>query len=186
MECPRCKSTRIQRGYRDAPILLRLGGGHELLCNNCGLEFKRFKWAATFQRIPVNKSEPALNRRHAPRYKAHLPVMIRLVDKATGTGPSVSPAAHGHCQTISTLGMALSFVGSRFDQVEFAEPGRFLLVVVNLPGGAVEALVKTITHKRIENPEGPSNWFVGASISQISDADRARLSSYLEKRSNEV
>src|SRR6266545_3763779 len=39
MQCPRCQSTRIQRGYKDAPILSRLGGRQELLCNNCGLEF---------------------------------------------------------------------------------------------------------------------------------------------------
>jgi len=40
MWCPRCKSSRIQRGYNNTLILLRLAGLHELLCNNCGLEFK--------------------------------------------------------------------------------------------------------------------------------------------------
>ena len=43
--------------------------------------------------------------------------------------------------------------------------------------------MKTVTHERIENPDGPANWFVGASLVQISEADRSRLSSYLDRRS---
>lgn len=82
--------------------------------------------------------------------------------------------------------MALSFVGSRLNQSEFAKPGRNLLVAISLPSGAVEALVKTVTHKRVENKDGPASWFVGASLVQISDADRARLSTYLDKRAREV
>ena len=183
MECPRCKSTRIQRGYDDTPILLRLSGRHKLLCNNCGLEFQGFKWAATFKRVPSRTKQANKNRRRAPRYKTHLPATIRLVGKGTEDGPSFSPAVLGHCQTISSLGMALSFVGSRLDPAEFAKPGRTLLVVISLPGGAIEAFVKTVTHERIENPDSPASWFVGASLVQISEADRSRLSSYLEKQS---
>jgi hypothetical protein len=185
MQCPRCKSTRIQRGYDDAPILLRLGGRHELLCNNCGLEFKSFKWSATFKRVTAEEQESNRNHRRAPRYNAHLPATIRLVDQGNNNEPSFSVAVHGHCQTISSLGMALSFVGSRFDPAEFTKPGRLLLVVISLPGGAVEALVKTVTHERIENPDGQSNWFVGASMVQISEADNSLLSRYLDRRPRE-
>ena len=93
------------------------------------------------------------------------------------------PVVRGHCQTISSIGMALAFVGSRIDPAEFAKPGRTLLVVLSLPGCAIEAVVKTVTHQRIENPDGPTSWFVGASLVQISDADRSRLSDYLDKQS---
>ncbi|HLN97873.1 MAG TPA: hypothetical protein VK208_05370, partial [Pyrinomonadaceae bacterium] len=55
-----------------------------------------------------------------------------------------------------------------------------------LPGGAVETLVKTVTHERIKNSDGPANWFVGASIVQISEADRSQLSAYLDKRSRDT
>lgn len=182
MECPRCNSTRIQRGYNDPKILLRIGGAHELLCNNCGLEFKSFKWAATFKRVAAKAKTSDQNRRRAPRYKVHLPVTIRLVGQGPKSEPSLSQVARGHCQTISSIGMALSFVGSRFDRAELEKPGRLLLVVVSLPTGAVEALVKTVTSERIENSEGPANWFVGASIVQISDADRSLLTAYLDKR----
>jgi hypothetical protein len=184
MRCPRCQSSRIQRGYNDTSILVRLAGRHELLCNNCGLEFTGYKWSAAFQRVPGKSDTSKLPRRRAPRYKAHLPATIRLVNTGTNNEPSFSPAMRGHCQTISSIGMALSFVGSRIDPAEFAKPGRLLLVVINLTGSAIEAVVKTITHDRIENKDGsPANWFVGTSIVQIAEADRSQLLSYLERRS---
>lgn len=186
MQCPRCNSTRIQRGYKDGAILLRLGGGHELLCNNCGLEFKGFKWSAAFKRIPARIKETTRSHRSAPRYKSHLPATIRLVNPGADNEPSFSLAALGHCQTISNLGMALSFVGSHFDPAEFEKAGRLLLVVLTLPSGAVEAVVKTVTHQRIDNPEGPATWIVGGSIVQISEADRSQLSTFLDKRSTEA
>ena len=54
-----------------------------------------------------------------------------------------------------------------------------------LTGSALEAVVKTITHDRIENRDGPATWFVGTSIVQMSEADRSQLLSYLERRSGE-
>ena len=143
MQCPRCASTRIQRGYNDPQILLRIGGAHELLCNNCGLEFKSFRWAATFERVAAKGVQSDQSRRRAPRYEVHLPVTIRLVDQGASNEPSFSQIVRGHCQTISSLGMALSFIGSRFDRAEIEKPGRLLLVVVSLPSGAVEAVVKS-------------------------------------------
>ena len=82
--------------------------------------------------------------------------------------------------------MAVSFVGSRFDPNEIAKTGRLLLVVVTLPTGAIEALVKTVTHERIENPHGPASWFLGTSLVEISDAGRSLLSNFLDKRSTEA
>ena len=139
MQCPRCKSERVQRGYHDTRILVRLWGGHELLCNNCGLEFKAFSWLARFSRVPAKSKQADLNRRRAPRYKVHLPARIRLVAEGTVNDASASPVVLGHCQTISSRGMALSFVGSHLSQAEFAKPGRRLLVTIKLPTGAVEA-----------------------------------------------
>jgi hypothetical protein len=186
MLCPRCQSSRIQRGFKDAPILWRLAGGQELLCNNCGLEFKRFRWSSRFERIPVATEESKQNWRRAARFRAHLPARIRLIDKGANNEPSPSSFhVRGHCQSLSSLGMALSFVGSRIDPAEFGDPGRLLLVVINLPDGAMEAVVKTVTHQRNENPDGPATWLVGTAIVQISDADKQRLSTYLDKRSSE-
>jgi len=38
--CPKCRSSRVRRGYRDTPLLLRAIGIYSLLCDNCNLLFK--------------------------------------------------------------------------------------------------------------------------------------------------
>jgi hypothetical protein len=159
-----------------------MAGLHLLLCNNCGFEFKGFDWSGKLKRSPSAKKRTGKERRRVPRYKVHLPASISLVDRNPLTSKaSYSSPSRGHCETISKLGMALSFVGTRFDAREFARPGRLLFVTVTLPNGTIDALVTTVTHDRVG--ESTAKWFVGASITQISDSDRARLDGYLEKRS---
>ena len=127
---------RIQLGYKDKSILARLAGGDEFLCNNCGLEFKSFDSSGKVKRKPATKAESLANRRRAPRYKAHLPATISLAEKDAATGKLIlSKASRGHCETISKLGLALSFIGSRFKAEEFAKTGRLLFVTITLPNG---------------------------------------------------
>jgi transcription initiation factor TFIIIB Brf1 subunit/transcription initiation factor TFIIB len=57
MQCPRCESERIQRDYEDAVIVLRVIGLHKLVCNNCGLVFKRFDPFRTVQRTRDEEHE---------------------------------------------------------------------------------------------------------------------------------
>jgi ribosomal protein L37AE/L43A len=40
--CPKCKSSRIRRGYKRTPLLLRIFGIYNLLCDHCNLLFKGF------------------------------------------------------------------------------------------------------------------------------------------------
>jgi hypothetical protein len=54
-------------------------------------------------------------------------------------------------------------------------------VRVDLPEGAIEAVVTIITHDRSEG-EATKKWFLGVSIYQMSEADTARLAAYLENR----
>ena len=186
MQCPRCKSLRIQLGYKDRSLLVRLAGGDEFLCNNCGLEFKSFDLSGTVPRAPSREPESPANRRRAPRYKAHLPAMISLAEKDAVTGKlTLSKASRGHCVTISSVGLALSFIGSRFKEQEFAQTGRLLFVTITLPNGPVDAVVTTVTHDRVGTEEGKASWFVRTSITQMNEGDNARLLSYLDKRGNE-
>src|SRR6185436_7316399 len=110
MQCPRCKSERIQRDYDDAVFFLRMVGMHKLLCNNCGLVFKAFDPKGTTQRrAPADKAKPARNRRRAPRFHAHLPAAISLIDSKVQVGKaSYSAPSRGHCEKIGKLGMRLS------------------------------------------------------------------------------
>lgn len=187
MKCPRCKSLRIQLGYKDRSILSLLAGVEQFLCNNCGLEFKSFDISGKVQRAPVNKAEALPNRRRAPRYKAHLPAAISLAERDAVTGKlKFSKVSRGHCTTISKLGMALTFIGSRFKEEEIAQTGRLLFVTITLPKGAIDAVVTTVTHERVGTEEGTGSWFVQASITHMSDGDTALLLSYLDKRVKEA
>lgn len=41
-KCPKCHSSRIRKGYKPTPFLLRLVGLRHLLCNDCNLLFTGF------------------------------------------------------------------------------------------------------------------------------------------------
>jgi hypothetical protein len=178
---------RIQLGYKDKSLLVRLAGGDEFLCNNCGLEFKSFDASGKVKRRPARESDESLaNRRRAPRYKAHLSASISRTEKDAVTGKLVrSKVSRGRCETISKLGLALSFTGSRF-KAEDLKTGSLLFVTITLPNGPVDAVVTTVAHERVEKEEGAASWFVRGSITQMSEGDTALLLSYLEKRGNEA
>jgi len=155
---------------------------HKLLCNNCGLVFKGFDPLSTQKRTPSAKPKHVRNRRRAPRFNAHLPAAISLIGGNAQAGKvSYSQPSRGHCETISTFGMMLSLVGTRFSEAELSRIGGLLFVRIDLPEGAVEAVVKMVTSERA-GEEGKKKWLLGVSIHQMSDGDRERLTAYVEKR----
>ena len=185
-QCPRCNSSRIQRGYTDAPLVLRLVGMRGLLCNNCGLEFKGFDISGTADRSASTNKEVVPNRRRAPRFRLTLPASISLMEVNSQTGNVwESQAARGRCVTINKYGLAVSFVGTRFTEEDFSNIGRLLNVRIMLPNGPVDMVVTTVTHDRARDGGAKSGWLIGASITKMSDDDRARLDTYLENRARE-
>jgi hypothetical protein len=66
--CPKCRSTRIRRGYRPTPLLFRLIGRYNLLCDDCNLLFRGFALPGTVKSSrnkkkartgsPVNSGDP--------------------------------------------------------------------------------------------------------------------------------
>ena len=181
MQCPRCKSERIQRDYDDAVFFLRMMGMHKLLCNNCGLVFKAFDPLGTQKRTPSEKEKRVRNRRRGPRFYSHLPAAISLIDEGAQAGKvSYSQPSRGHCETISKFGMGLSLVGTRFTEAELSVR-RLLFVRVDLPEGPIEAVVNIVSSKRAGEAAG-KRWNLGVRIQQMSDEDRERLAGYLAKR----
>jgi hypothetical protein len=157
-------------------------GMHKLLCNNCGLVFKGFDPLGAHQRAPSEDEKLDSNRRRGPRFYAHLPTEISLIEgNATGGKVSYSQPSRGHCEAISSFGMRLSLVGARFSEAELSQPGRLLFIRIALPEGPAEAVVSIVTSDRAGD-EGKKKWILGVSIQQISDADRERLDRYLAKR----
>ncbi len=183
-DCPRCHSVRVQRGYHDPPLLLRLLGQRVFLCNNCGLEFKKFAPRAKDARAASTKRESIANRRRARRYDAHLPASVSLVEVHVETGEvSHSPPAKGHCTSISKYGLTVSLVGTRFKDADFAQTGRPLLITVTLPNGSADMLVSTVTHARLAAGRGSRQWWlIGSAIKEMSAEDRTRLEDYLVSR----
>ena len=186
MWCPRCTSSRIQRGYNDSSIVLRIAGLHELLCNNCGLEFKGFDPLRRLARAPAKKT-PAKRKgsktdhRRFPRYKVYLPATLSLVERNVITWDvAYRQSSRGHCETISQIGMALSFVGTKFSEQQLTSPGCSLYVTVNLPDGAIAAVVSIINWNRTGG-KGRAKWLVGCMISQMSEGDAGRLAAYIKK-----
>lgn len=185
MWCPRCKSSRVQRGYNDTLIFLRIAGLHEILCNNCGLEFRGFDPLRKLERAPPKRRESSKDSRRFPRYKAHLPATVSLVERNVLTWDvNYIQRSRGHCETISQIGMAVSFVGSRFSEEQLTRTGCPLFVTVDLPNGSIGAVVTTITCDRLGD-KGKARWLVGVAISQMSETDAARLAAYLDKRAKE-
>lgn len=182
MRCPRCKSERIQRDYDDAVFFIRMFGLRKLLCNNCGLVFKGFDPLAKHQREPSEKRKQVRNRRRGPRFYAHLPSAISLIEEQSQGGKTTySQPSRGHCETISKFGMGLSLVGTRFSEADLSRPGTLLFVRVDLPEGSIEAVVKIANSARVGEKD-KKRWLLGANIHQMSDEDRERLNAYLEKR----
>ena len=185
MQCPRCKSERIQRDYDDAVFFIRMFGLHKLLCNNCGLVFKGFDPLHAHQRAPSEKAKQVRNRRRGPRYYAHLPTAISLIEGNVQPGKvTYSQPSRGHCETISKVGMRLTLVGSRFSESDLSRIGRLLFVRLDLPEGSIEAVVTIVTSDRT-GEEGQKKWSLGVNIHQIADADRERLTAYLAKRAQD-
>ena len=65
--CPKCRSSRVRRGYNDTPLLLRMIGVYSLLCDNCNLLFKGFAVPGT---VPARGSH---RRRQAGRDAGRAP-----------------------------------------------------------------------------------------------------------------
>jgi hypothetical protein len=49
-KCPKCRSSRIRKGYKPTPLIMRLVGIHYLLCNHCNLLFTGFAVPGTVNR----------------------------------------------------------------------------------------------------------------------------------------
>lgn len=182
VQCPRCKSERIQRDYDDAVLFLRMVGMHKLLCNNCGLVFKGFDPTGSRQRAPSSQEKEFHNRRRGPRFYAHLPCAISLIDGKAQVGKvSYSQPSRGHCETIGKFGMRLSLAGTRFSEADLSNIGRLLFVKVDLPEGPIEAVVKIVTSERV-GEDAKKKWVLAVNVQQMTEADLTRLDDYLEKR----
>ena len=183
MQCPRCKSIRIQRDFEDVFLVVRAVGLQKALCNNCGLVFKSFDPLRKLRRAPSKKTKDLeTGRRQSPRYHAHLPAAISLIEQTARNGTAkYSEPSRGHCEAISKSGLGLSLVGTRFPEGELSQIGRLLLVRIDLPEATIEAVTSIVDHRRV-GEKNKRKWLLGVKIQQISHSDKTKLEKYLEQR----
>jgi len=156
-----------------------------VLCNNCGKVFRAFDPSNKLRRTPARREINFQNRRRSPRYRAHLPTAISLIGQQTKEGKvSYSESSNGHCEAISNFGMGLSLVGTRFSEKELSRVGQLLFVRINLPNATIEAIVSILNHRRL-GEDKKRKWILGVKIEQMSEAAKADLDVYLEKRASE-
>jgi hypothetical protein len=161
---------------------MRLAGMRKLLCNDCGHVFNGFDPLGKVRRAPTKRDPNKTSSRRSPRFKAHLPTSIALIErKSSDNKVTYSAPVHGHCEAINEHGMGLSLVGSRFSEYELTRVGRLLLIRIRLPEATVEAVVSLRNHERVVENNNRS-WLIGVQVQQISETDKENLSAYLKKR----
>jgi hypothetical protein len=158
-------------GFKEAPLLSRLAGRHELLCANCGLEFTGFAMPGAVNHNRVWDKSDMTNRRRAPRYNVKLPVKVELINQS----PQTHKTAMGRLKTRAAVhyasrpllaadgdgsGVSLVTVEARTMQVgrfgmslvlpanhrgfESSAAKRQLKVTLVLPQGVVSACLETV------------------------------------------
>lgn len=180
LRCPRCKSLRVQLGYTDPPLHLRLVGVRDLLCNNCNLEFRGFALPGRIRRGRSEQADDTPNLRRAPRYKVRLPAQVRQIVRGHfGGDAEYSPAVRGHTRDVSRIGLALVLPAGGVEGYDLFDAEKRLQVWIGLPTGTIVMQVALVNHAKVGGA-GPARVVVGAHIRNIGEAERAALHRYIE------
>ena len=179
LRCPRCESARVQLGYGDPPLHLRLLCIRDLLCNNCNLEFRGFALPRRVKRGRSDQPDDTRNRRRAPRFSVRLPLLVRQIVRGHFGGEAeYSPTVNGHTRGLSKIGIAFAIPRDAAEGYDFSDPGKRLQIWLRLPAGTV--MMKVAPVSKAEGGGGRV-CVIGAHIGSMSEADRAALHSYIDK-----
>lgn len=179
--CPRCKSTRIQLGFNEPPLILKLCGIRELLCNNCALEFRRFIPLGKLKRSQSGEPETTRHRRRAPRFKARLPLRLaKILKERFGEKTVYGPELDGYTREISKIGLSIILSDKGAKASDFIGSKLGLWAWVELPGETIKMRIVPVMHEKIQSGQDAGHLLIGAHIRSISEENRASLHRYLE------
>lgn len=179
--CPRCGSSRLQLGFNDAPLPLRLIGVNELLCNNCHLEFKGLALFGKLRRSESTTQEVINNRRRAPRFNVKVPVTAAVVIKESITGGTkYSATIQGYTLDLSKIGLAVVLPESRAGEHDLTDPNNWLWLKLELPTGTVAMRAAPVRHEKLGKKNGDRGWVIGVHIRKIDEQDAGRFYNYLD------
>src|SRR4051812_30300595 len=88
--CPKCRSSRIRRGYALDPLVVRMFGFRELLCDSCNLRFRAFV-------IPGTLPKSTRHKKHSGPTKP-----IKVKPSAEGTRAPGARAEKKYCPQCSS------------------------------------------------------------------------------------
>ena len=109
------------------------------------------------------------------RGKASLPFKVSLVGDAMG-----APPLEGHTRDMRATGLSLVLPDIKVGAHTLVDEDRVLLVVLELPTGAVEMQVVPVRYEQLESDGTAEQQFlVGVRITEISDSDCVRFVKYL-------
>ena len=86
-----------------------------------------------------------------------------------------SPVLEGYTRDVSATGLALILPAIRLGEHYLTGEGRTLHVVLEFPSGTIEMNVIPVRYERLDESETEKGYLIGASITEMSDHDRARL-----------
>jgi PilZ domain len=121
-----------------------------------------------------------IERRAAPRRNLRLEFRVLLVaTKTSAAGEEHTLPLIGFTRDISESGLAL-LVSAKSMSVLYSLGQQYTLqLVLNLPSGPIELEATPARFKHINEGEAGSFILIGAQITKMSDADRARFVEYL-------
>jgi hypothetical protein len=128
------------------------------------------------------------NRRRARRYRVRLGVHISLlgVKSSAESAQSRRPLeVEGHTRDLSTTGLALIVPTIRAGEHYLTGEGRRLLVTLDHPQGPLLLQAVPVRYEQLDESDAETGYLVGALITEMSDADRARFNAYLEGMKDE-
>jgi c-di-GMP-binding flagellar brake protein YcgR len=120
------------------------------------------------------------DRRHAKRRQVRLSFSISIVgSRIIRNGARRVSKIDGHTLDISSTGIALIVPTIRIGEHYLVGENRTLNVKLELPTGPVEMKVNPIRYESLEEHKTETGYLIGARISEMTQADRARLDEYL-------
>lgn len=136
------------------------------------------KWASLFTRS-VNK------RVVSRRRPLHVPIKISF-EPETNTGglrlPPANLSTRGETHDLSTSGIAFVVSSIRIEQYYLVGEGRTLNAEMTLPAGKIKMKMIGVRYEQIGEHVSTTQYLVGASITEMSDADREAYREFLTTR----
>lgn len=121
------------------------------------------------------------NRRRAKRAEARIPFTLSLDDpRVNRNGFRRLPPLQGHTLDLSFTGIALVVPAIRIGGHYLAGTERRLYLKLELPDGTADLTLIPVRYESLEEDPQETGYVIGTRIEEISDADRARLNTYVK------